>query len=446
MKPWLLVPLDDRPCCLQFPQAVAQLRTPPRSLLGWFQNAGDCDRLLDWLESEQAEAAGAIVSLDMLCWGGLVASRRGGKDVPAALARLQRLAQLNLPILAFQVIMRNAPTQTRPEEMVWAEAIVELSEAIGLGDSERELRLRAQIPADVLAEVLAARAENRQVYEAVRQHLARFEYCVFALDDSRRAGWNLLELQELGEVPSAPGTDETALLLCARAQAEVRELQVDWSHPDLPTFQGLYEDRELAGVLAAQFKVAGVHEGPSQRQLWLYGRPGQRQLEARAQQPEPPDPLWLDRLQQALEADQQVVLVDTTFANGGDLSLGAALHERGLWHRLRGYLAWNTLGNRLGTAVAVATLPLSSDQQQKFLWERVADDLLYQADYRWRAALRLLHPGLRLSESELESIQQHEVPELQKDWCKFRAGLEPDRQIGLKLPWHRLFEAEVELI
>ncbi|MFN8613407.1 MAG: DUF4127 family protein [Vulcanimicrobiota bacterium] len=433
MRDWLYIPLDDRPCCWQFPQRLASLEMPPKEMLGNFQEPGDGDALLDWLEEQASGAPGAIIATDMLLWGGLVASRHPSGDLRRALQRLQRLWDIRrrheLKILAFQTIMRNAPTQTTTEEMEWAEAIVEFSQ-----DPENDV-LRSAIPSQVLYEYMRVRQRNLRIYRELAQNEWQTQYLVFALDDSKTSGWNLAELNSLGNVNSLPGTDETGLLLLCRAMAEQRTIQVDWSHPDLMHLQGLYEDRPAAAVLKAQMEAAHLHEGTSDHQLWLYGRPHQHQIEARSQQYAEVDGAWLAYLQTALAAGAKVVLVDLTFANGGDLSLGQALRERGLWSKLAGYSAWNTLGNRVGCALA--TLALGGSRE--FLAERIADDLLYQADFRWRAAQMLGHPGLTLSEHEIKRIEREIFPPLRE---RLQAFLPV--HCSFSLPWGRLFEVECE--
>ncbi|MBN9419051.1 MAG: DUF4127 family protein [Candidatus Eremiobacteraeota bacterium] len=433
MRDWLYIPLDDRPCCRQFPQRLASLEMPPQQLLGKFQQAGDGDALLDWLEERASGAPGAIVSVDMLVWGGLVASRHPSGDLKRALARLERLWEIrqrhDLKLLAFQTIMRNAPTQRTAEEVEWAEAIVEFSQ-----DPENEV-LRSAIPSQVLHDYMRVRQRNLRIYRELAQHEWESDYLVFALDDSKTSGWNLLELESLGEVNSLPGTDETGLLLVCRALAKERVIQVDWSHAELQQLQGLYEDRPAGAVLKAQMAAADLGEGSSDHQLWLYGRAGQSQIEARAQQFAEVDPRWLDHLSTALEAGARIVLVDLTFANGGDLSLGQALRSRGLWPKLAGYSAWNTLGNRVGCGLATLVLNAS----REFLAERLADDLLYQADFRWRAAKLLGHPGLTLSGQEVERVEDEIFPALRE---RVKAYL--PAHCEFRLPWERLFEVECE--
>ncbi len=72
------IALDDRPCNRLFPQQLAaisgtRLLMPPREHLGWYTRPGNCDAIADWLARCHADRF--VVSADMLCYGGLVASR-----------------------------------------------------------------------------------------------------------------------------------------------------------------------------------------------------------------------------------------------------------------------------------------------------------------------------------------------------------------------------------
>lgn len=431
---WLLVPLDDRPCCYRFPQQLAPIDLPPREWLGRFQRPGEPDRLLDWLAARAGEAPGSVLSLDMLAWGGLVASRHPGHSLDSAREHLERLRQIPGRKLAFQTILRNAPTQTNAEEMRWAEALVRLSESLG-----QDAGLREQIPEPVLEAYLQVRRRNATLYDLSGR--LGLDVLLYALDDSRTRGWNLEELRALGPVQSLPGTDETALLLLCRALCPGKVVQSVWSHPGLKSFQGTYEDRPAEALLQSHLDAADLRAGESSLQLWLFGRGGEPQLEAREQTAGSIDAAWLDSLERAVDAGTRVVLVDLSFANGGDLSLGRALLERNLWSRLHGYAAWNTMGNRVGTALANLVLPCPDSTG--FLLERIADDLLYQADFRWRAAARLGHPGLTLTAQEERIVERDVFPSLREELEPYARQLGRSANLALRLPWSRLFEVEI---
>ena len=107
----------------------------------------------------------------------------------------------------------------------------------------------------------------------------------------------------------------------------------------------------------------------------------------------------------------------------------------GLWSKLAGYSAWNTLGNRVGCGLATLVL----DSTPEFLAERVADDLLYQADFRWKAAQMLGNPGLTLSDHEIGRVEREIFPALRERLQTYLPS-----HCTFSLPWGRLFEVECE--
>src|SRR5262249_23259616 len=118
-----LVPIDDRPAAGQFAQMVGKMdddrvTTPPRETLGRFTQPGDTARIEQWLRAQDYSKNDAlIVSVDMLAYGGLVASRRHGVTFDEAKKRLEffrwfKQKNPRVPVYAFSVIMRDAPTAT----------------------------------------------------------------------------------------------------------------------------------------------------------------------------------------------------------------------------------------------------------------------------------------------------------------------------------------------
>src|SRR6187402_1120074 len=96
-----LLPLDDRPVNVGLPRDVAEiagarLDLPPRELLPDYRRAGAPDGLAAWLTERAAdpETSQLVVSLDMLLYGGLIASRIGHDSTPTVLRRLELLREL----------------------------------------------------------------------------------------------------------------------------------------------------------------------------------------------------------------------------------------------------------------------------------------------------------------------------------------------------------------
>src|SRR5262245_15824673 len=95
-----LVPLDDRPIGLQEGQLIAAVADldvigPPKYRLGRFTAEGDADGIAEWLDSlDLLTVDAAIVSTDMLAYGGQIASRRPAPSQEKALRRIEAIGRL----------------------------------------------------------------------------------------------------------------------------------------------------------------------------------------------------------------------------------------------------------------------------------------------------------------------------------------------------------------
>lgn len=485
--PLLLVPLDDRPCCRRFPVRVAamagcRLVLPPRRLLGNYLDPGDPEALLDWVEQNQGGASGLLLSLDMLGWGGLVASRRLDPPAELPLRRLAQAARLarKSPTWAFSTVMRTAPTQTSLEEVEQAARITELAlwmaraEQDRPGARDRVEDLRRGIPAHWVERYLEARRRHHAANRAALEHAAAgdFRFLLLGVDDSRTEGLNVLEAAALEAEVSrlgapaavAPGTDETAMLLLVRALAPGHPVAIRWSRETDRTRVTRYEDRPLEGVVEAQARAAGVDlRDDAPRQVWVYGPHGEQPEAAGQGRPRPSRraSLFVEALARELERGTRCAVADVARANGGDRSLVRELLATGVYPRLAGYAGWNTAGNSLGTALAVAALaperPTVASERERlaFLIERLADDVLYQADLRQVVATPLGGSFVRLDGPRLDQarreVQRLVGEALRRQFREHFASLPlpggPYRLAGVAvdLPWPRTFEVEVEV-
>lgn len=277
------VPLDDRPVNHQ---ALAQLAgvagvrvsLPPRRLLGRFRKPGDCERLREWLESQLPGADGAVLSLDMLCYGGLVASRAGDVSQDEAIGRLyavkRSLYRARVPAVASSVLLRQSTTVSDAASLARWKRLFEL---MGLPDSKRAAALAAETDPSMTAEIrnhLACRARNHAVNRHALELCATgiFDYVAILKEDCSPEGVHRLEEAELLalrarigiESRSAlePGADEGGMLLLARMALRAFRLtpavSLTFTPDHLSSVVPLYEDRALARTVAAQVPVAGL--------------------------------------------------------------------------------------------------------------------------------------------------------------------------------------------
>lgn len=504
MKPLLLVPLDDRPCCRQFVERLAgianwPLVVAPNHLLGCFLQPGQPEQLQQWFSEQLEGSAGAIVSLDMICYGGLVASRQAtpsdGLDPQGLLetfvallghkhpAQATQSAHSDFPVWASNTIMRTAPTQSTSEQVRYAAILLDLS--VRLADSASHLdeatghklpsnveetltQLVDQLPKDYLRDYLKTRKRNHRINcEALKLTKQRsFVHLLLGIDDSKTKGWNILEMSAMqpdfpvGRANIAPGTDENALLLLSQAighltGAPPRRFHLVVSEQALAQI-GSYEDRPLKDLLASQMVSASLQttsqpHDPSPFYLFIYSGPqtqaGQPEAEHQDPQTETVPLAFLERLQSALDQGGRVVVADIAYANGGSLALGKCLAP--LHDRLLGYSAWNTTGNTIGTALALIGCaspnpsPSQRRAEQRFCWERLLDDLVYQSQVRSDCRQTIGQLGLHLTAAESQQIQSTLKTQIEEAARAIGFPQVPNFEVAL--PWNRLFEIEIQV-
>ncbi len=487
MTPLLLLPLDDRPVNLALPVQLAAvagetLHTPPRALLGRFLTPGDPDALIAWLA--ETAAGTAILSLDMLAYGGLVASRTPMVAAETALARLDTLRALkrarpDVQLYAFSVIMRltitgaDAETRAAGRDIFRYSELRDRVERMGETDLAPELAATtARIPPRLLDAYLAARARNHAVNRAALALLAEgvLDYLALVQEDTAPAGLHVAEQQALlAEARGTrwrlyAGTDEAGQTLLARAVLEARGMPF----PVTPHYRGpadtpaLYEDTPLRETVRRHIDAVGGTSAPGGTPLAVHTfTPPQVDLfdapplttptwdAALAAYPDTGAAAWLAEVPGAL------AVADTAYCNGGDPHLLAALLDGGRMTDCLGYAAWNTAGNTLGTTLAHAALRTvggDSPAHRDALFVRLLDDGLYQPIVRGWLAARLEESGasaLNVGEAHAATADARVDDALHALWrelcARYPAAAALDRPFRATLPWGRVFEVGIEL-
>ncbi|HXF82414.1 MAG TPA: DUF4127 family protein, partial [bacterium] len=124
----LFVPLDDRPVT---GEAVAELaaaagakvRMPDRALLGDRDRPGEAAEIRRWLAGAVAAGADALIaSVEMLCFGGLVAARKSAAEFAEVMPALGQVLELaaQLPAYLSAVVPRTPVVATDEDPAYWA--------------------------------------------------------------------------------------------------------------------------------------------------------------------------------------------------------------------------------------------------------------------------------------------------------------------------------------
>ncbi|MFI0938540.1 DUF4127 family protein [Streptomyces sp. NPDC021020] len=488
-----LLPLDERPACTSLPRMVAavagaDLLLPPAGLLPSVREPGDPAALGPWLARQRADAA--VVSLEMLGYGGLIASRTSPADAGTVAARwqpLRDLARRGTPVHAVTLVTRTPDSADAMEEPdywdPYGPALHRLSADLHRGlTGDGEPPARTGIPEEVRADFLTRRLRNHALNLAALELAAdgTARSLVVGADDTAPHALATWELEHLRRWTSAagladrvsvrPGADEACTVLVARTVRDLLgtgpvRVAVDAADPTGLARVAAYENVPVAATAAGQLRAAGavplppgapadgrdavllVHT-PAPGGDWAVDPP--RATDERAAR------AVADRAVRLLESGARVAVADCAQPNGADPALVAALGEAGVLEHLTAYAGWNTAGNTLGTVAAHLVAAVSAERagrldaraHQRLLLHRLVEDWGWMSEVRGRTRAALGsdptrhdhvpadHPALRAAAAELAAL---------RDRLPAFGGLTVD-QASVRLPWHRTFEVDFSLV
>lgn len=417
-----LVPLDSRPPCTQYVAELARLSgarviMPPPALLDHYRTPADRAGLRTWLRAAAKEADIAIVSVDMLMHGGLLASRLNAgqaADADAALALIEEVGRDNqrLKLYAFSIIPRlllaDSEDNARYQKKMLKYSILK-DEVLTFENPLDRAKLQAlagQLPPAVVGRYLGLYEANAQlnfrlVALAERGVLAGL---VIGQDDGHPFGMpNMVKSRLTSYVAHRPalrdkvfitrGTDEVALTLLGRAlTGEARyapRVAVRYSHADAPGTVMPFMPHSVARTLEEKIALVGgvPADDEGQADFIIYTHIGSEKtgpatLAAAARE-----------VKGLLAAGRRVGVVDLSehfFAH--ETLLPYLIREGVDLTALAAYAGWNTTSNSVGTAVTQAALFTAAappgapatlavyKPHLEFLAARLLDDWYYQKD------------------------------------------------------------------
>ena len=403
----IYVPGDDRPCSVKLPRLLArmvdfELVMPPLELLGHSGAAGQSEAIATWLLEQLSEPADcAIVSLDMLAYGGLTASTTSATRTQLAQERLDILAQVRaaaptMPIFGFASILRLSITTSSDETAQYREYLRRYAVTAARNAAEADApqaaldlqRLEQTIPGAVLGEYLAIRARNHEVNLRVVCEAAEgnLDFLILAQDEADAQGLHLDEQRRLADAILENGSEERALICCSPDPAgmillarfihqhmgKVPQIRVIYSQPEdteaIPPLESMPFDQSLAalvqavgGKLTNRAKAADltlVINTPASQPRAAYKAPSVRQERARRLG------AFMAKVA-ASESERGIAVCDAAFAQGADDVFAEALVSSGIpLPRLISYAAADTASDALGKVLAHGTLRLIALQDK----------------------------------------------------------------------------------
>ena len=389
----LYVPLDDRPVNLTMPQMLAgivdyDMTVPPAGLLGSYNTPGRPEALAEWLLAQTDHPDCLILSLDMLLYGGLVASRQPALPLEVVQTRLALVRKLRerfpqAALYASSVIFRLDMPMPPEDRLRYGDHFYLYARLAGDRSAKAEAEaVRQSLPADLVERYRQVRRRTHEINRAAVELAAAgdLDFLILGQDDADTRGFHLAEQKALrkqikqakvGEkVVLCAGADETGATLFSHFVHEHMEgrpqVAVVYLDPEGASRVAPFEDRPFADNLRAQAQAAGVElvADPGEADMVLAVSPpisgpreavaGCPEFKARRRQ--------LEKFAHevvALSEKRGVAICDAALPNGAEAVLVEALREAGLaWPRLLSFAAWNTAGNSLGTALAHGTVRL----------------------------------------------------------------------------------------
>ncbi|WP_337002146.1 MULTISPECIES: DUF4127 family protein [unclassified Microbacterium] len=483
-----LLPLDDRPVNVRLPGDVAAvagviLDVPPVEVLPSYRAAGDTGALGSWLLDRAADPATVhvVVSVDMLLYGGLIASRTSADTTREVLERLDVLREVRrrrpeLPISAVSLVTRASNSYSAAEEPEYWTAHGKEIHALG-GDAHRllaetdvlPLSELTEVPAEIVSDYSARRLRNHIVNLSTLALVEdeTLDFLAITADDTAPFAAGSAEQVWLRHwmrmLPSGrnvlmyPGADEVGAALVARALAANAGVTAAFSVAcaDAAGMERVppYENMSLAASASRQIRAAGaievaaggdvtlvLHAPDPDRHDMFRGRPDAVDADAVAG--------TVALIRERLDAGELVALADVRYPNGADEALVRALAEAGLLGRLEAFGGWNTAGNTLGSVVAVAAAGVVGRATGSFdaraariaLLTRLLDDFAYQAVVRTDSGPSLFPDIYPMADDARVATAERVIRDELSAVLEAVLPADDVRIEELTLPWRRSFE------
>lgn len=501
-QPWkaLYVPLDDRPCNWLFPGQIARigggsLIVPERSWLGKAYTPGQPHKLKAWLR-DQPIYSNAIISADMLAYGGLIASRTAKISTSEALENLQILPELakkgqHLEVLAIvpRLSLRTSDGQAPYETSLrnWA--------------ARGEANPPANVPEKYFREYLQVRNRNLEVLYNLLRFTAQgdIDHLVIGQDDAASKGIHISELAQLkakikeldieDKVDIMCGADELASNMTAgwlsKEANYTPHIELDYSDPDYKDKVPPMEAFTLAETARLHLDLSGATETEGTGTVIFVETPSDKPFAAPTLEGDDKTKTQAENLLERINnkfVDQRkrpYGLADLHLVNRAEPIFAQTIIDNIPIWELACYSAWNTPSNSLGTAIAQACAAqialvkgknwtiyrrLESEKtQQAFTVARLIDDYAYQAVIRQNLSKEYKNinikadPLLNQAGPAGLAARNAAIPWAQQLWDEKLLGQSYySNTVGQKvvfrsmfleivLPWPRLFEIEERL-
>ncbi len=424
-----LLPIDNRPVCYNLAGDIAaldgsiELFMPPRELLGDLNKPADIKEISVWLKNLPKMNA-MILSLDTLCYGGLIPSRRCGETYDELKERIENIKPYIKAgkVYAFSSIMRISNNNYNEEEKEywkdWGKKIFEYSYTAGA--------VNDNIPDYILKDYLETRKRNFEINKIYLkwQKEGLFDTLIFSKDDCAEKGLNVEEARKLEQMggKTKTGADEIPLALLARAIKKEIKVYPKFLEPEYKECISNYEDVPVRESVLSQLELGGFISVKTEEEadiVLIVNNFIKKQGElVMGCDTEPYNGTFIP-------PEKPYCIADVRYANGSDNAFVKQLLEKIDMKYFCGYAGWNTTANTLGSLLAgIKVLTKAGEYNEKAFRRlqmiRFLDDWAYQANVRGK---------------DLSLMNRYET-KLQTIFGDFG-------KIEYSYPWNRSFEIEI---
>lgn len=381
----LLLPLDSRPACTKFIADLGKIANikvimPPNELLDNYKMTAKTNDLRLWLSENIQNADAAIVSIDMLIHGSLLASRHSTGTDNDTNETLQLLKSIHtkypkMPIYAFNILPRLWLADSK-ENSKYQKLILEyskLKDQVYTFENPKDIKklndLESKIPPQLLIEYQNLYQENVELNKKLIQLTEQgiFEKLVIGQDDgqifgipniSKKQLLHYLNNQQLtsDHVIITRGTDEVALTLLGDIANKINhyhpKINVQYSDSNAASIVMPYMPSSVATTVKEKVEMIGGNlvNNPDDADFILFVYIGteknkDNQFNVNKQ------------LQSLLKKNYKVALVDLSEHFSYKETIFPTLLKNDVpINQFIAYAGWNTTSNSIGTAVTQATI------------------------------------------------------------------------------------------
>ncbi|PWJ95107.1 uncharacterized protein DUF4127 [Oceanotoga teriensis] len=447
MKRILLIPLDSRPVNIDYVYELSKISEntliyPPKKFLDDFYTPADINGIIEWSKNQKYDIA--IISIDMLVYGGLINSRLDKITLENALKNLQKIKIYKKDIYIYSIIRRALISVKNKEDEI-------LYNELKKYFITKDKKYIENLPSKFKEDYKKLRKRNHIINLEVLKYEneKNVKKIIFGVEDTFKHSPTKKEELELiknskyynSKTFIYNGADEISQELFSHI---IKNNSVDLNilTDETNTLKNIYdyEDRPLEKNLKTRLIMHNIKITKNSINTLIIIN---KNIENGKK-------LILNEIQN----NKKIYILDALNVNKCNEKLINFLINEKLLNKIKFYSSWNTISNRLGTIISMIIACNNNHNEkeaQKFLLECLLEDYLYQTKTR-----NILKKIIQEKNENIYDVKKETLDYFYKNI--FLRELEPlkiklMKNMNLKslkvekfiLPWNRIFECKIKI-